>query len=309
MSDGGQWRVEFDADVTFANGGGLQVQGFRLDVPGDRIEDGRLAELLVRHLGLLMVGDVSISNKRMLREPHKGGRGVAVAAPGPRRLVELSHVVREGMITYPGLPGPTISDHLSREASKAMYASGTTFQIGLITICSNTGTYVDTPFHRYEDGTDLSGFPLSSLADLDGVVVRVTGAAGRAIDRAALLPYDVRGRAVLIHTDWCRHWGTETYGSSEHPYLTEDAAEWLAEQGAALVGIDSLNIDHTPQGGTRPAHTVLLAAGIPIVEHMRGLEQLPPEGFRFHAAPPRVEGMGTFTVRAYAVVGGEDGAA
>ncbi|WP_419994691.1 cyclase family protein [Streptomyces boninensis] len=303
MSDTEQWRVEFDAEVAFANGGALQVQGFRLDVPGDSIEDGELAELFVRHLGLLMVGEVAISNKRMVREAHKGGRGVAAAAgDGPRGLVELSHVVREGMVTYPGLPAPVIGDHLTREASKAAYAPGTTFQIGMITLCSNTGTYVDTPFHRYADGTDLSGFPLSSLADLDGLVIRLTGAAGRAIDRAALLPYDVRGRAVLLHTDWARHWGTEAYASGEHPYVTEDAAQWLAEQGAALVGIDSLNIDDTPPQGARPAHTLLLGAGTPIVEHLRGLEQLPPDGFRFHGAPPRVEGMGTFTVRAYAVL-------
>jgi len=303
-----QWRVQFDAEVTFGNGGDLRVRDFRLDIPGTDIDDGELAELFVRHLGLLMVDKVRISGKRLLREPHKGSRGVAAGATGraagaeARRVVDLSHPIRHGMVTYPGLPGPEIGEHLTREESRSHYAPGTEFSIGRIAMVANTGTYLDSPFHRYGDGADLAALPLSRMADLDGVVVRVTGAASRAIDRAALLPYEVAGRAVLIHTGWDRHFGTDRYGTG-HPYLTGDAAAWLAEQGAALVGIDSLNIDDTA-GGARPAHSTLLAAGIPIVEHLRGLDRLPPSGFRFHAVPPAVVGMGSFPVRAYALLDG-----
>ncbi|MCI0685864.1 MAG: cyclase family protein [Sporichthyaceae bacterium] len=215
-------------------------------------------------------------------------------------LVELSHPITAGMVTYPGLPGPEITDHLSREASHAVYAPGTEFQIGRISMVANTGTYLDSPFHRYADGADLAGIPLHKVADLPGLLIRVTGSPQRAIDRDTVADHDVAGKAVLVHTGWDRHWGTDGY-TSGHPFLTEAAAEHLVEQGATLVGIDSLNIDDTV-GGVRPAHTVLLAAGIPIVEHMRGLDQLPPDGFRFTATPPLVHGMGTFPVRAYAVV-------
>lgn len=299
MSD--QFRAQFDAEVTFRNGGRLAVEGFRLDIPGAEIADADLAQLFVRHLGLLMVGEVRIAAKQLLREPHKGSRGVE-APPSARRLVELSHPIRNGMVTYPGLPGPEIADHLSREASRARYAAGTEFHIGRISMVANTGTYLDTPFHRFAGGSDLAGTPLGSLADLEGVLLRVAGAGIRAVDRDLLLPLDVRGRAVLVHTGWDRNFGTERYASGA-PFLTRGAAEWLASEGAALVGIDSINVDDMADGA-RPAHTALLAAGIPIVEHLRGLEQLPPSGFRFHAAPPLVQGMGTFPVRAYAVVGG-----
>ncbi|MDG5804488.1 cyclase family protein [Streptomyces ossamyceticus] len=298
-----QWRVRFDAEVTFGNGGGLQTQGFMLDVSGPEIGDGELAELFVRHLGLLMVDKVHVSGREAVREPHKGSRGTS--GEGRRtadghRIVDLSHTIRHGMTTYPGLPGPEIGEHLTRDASRDHYAPGTEFAIGRITMVSNTGTYLDSPFHRFSGGHDLAGLPIGTFADLDGLVVRVHDAGRRAVDRAALLPYDVTGRAVLIHTGWDRHWGTERYGHG-HPYLTEDAVAWLVDRGAALVGIDSLNIDDTDDG-TRPAHTGLLAAGIPVVEHLRGLEQLPPQGFRFHAAPPAVEKMGTFPVRAYALL-------
>jgi arylformamidase len=221
--------------------------------------------------------------------------------PAARRLVELSHPIRDHMVTYPGLPGPEITDHLTREASRARYAPGTEFHIARISMVANTGTYLDAPSHRFAEGADLAAMPLKSMADLDGVVLRVTGAAARAVDRELLLPLQVRGRAVLVHTGWDRHFGTDQYGK-DAPFLTRGAAEWLAREGAALVGIDSVNIDDVGDG-TRPAHTVLLAAGIPVVEHLRGLEQLPAAGFRFHAAPPRVHGMGTFPVRAYAVIG------
>jgi kynurenine formamidase len=206
------------------------------------------------------------------------------------------------MVTYPGLPGPEIGEHLTREASRAHYAPGTEFSIGRIRMVGNTGTYLDSPFHRYADGADLAALPLAATVDLEGVVVRVPAGARRAVERpalAALAPHPVRGRAVLVHTGWARHWGTARY-SAGHPYLTGAAAAWLVEQGAALVGIDSLNVDGTDDG-ERPAHSALLAAGIPIVEHLRGLEQLPPAGFRFHA-PPAVVGLGSWPVRAYALI-------
>ncbi|MEU7854449.1 cyclase family protein [Nonomuraea sp. NPDC049141] len=212
-------------------------------------------------------------------------------------IVELSHRITDGMVTYPGIPGPVVGTHLSREASREVYEPGTEFHIGMITLAANTGTYLDTPHHRYADGQDLSQVPLSKLADLPGLVVRAEGVRQVVLDEGL----DVRGRAVLIHTGWDRHFGTDEY-QHRHPYLAPESAAWLAEQGAALVGIDSLNIDDTPSRGPRPAHSVLLRAGIPLVEHLTGLAALPDEGFRFHAAPPMVAGMGTFPVRAYAVL-------
>jgi len=216
-------------------------------------------------------------------------------------LVDLSHAIRHGMTTYPGLPGPELSDYLTREASRSRYAPGTEFHIGRISLVANTGTYLDSPFHRYTDGADLAGVPLSAMADLDGVVVAV-GEGTRALDSPLTVPGGARGRAVLVRTGWDRHFGTERYGG-DAPFLTGTAAQWLADEGAALVGIDSVNIDDVADLA-RPAHSILLRAGIPIVEHLRGLERLPAEGFRFHAAPPAVHGMGTFPVRAYAVVPG-----
>ncbi|MFI7216137.1 cyclase family protein [Micromonospora maritima] len=301
----GEHRVVFDADVRFANGGGLRTEGFRLDVPGPEITDDEVAALFVRHLGLLMVGEVRISNRTVVEEPHKGGRGVAATAPGPRRLVELSHVVTDGMVTLPGWPGPRITDWLTREASRERYAPGVEFHVARIDMIANTGTYVDTPSHRFAGGPDLTGIPLDRLADLPGLVVRVP-AGTRAVDRLLLAPYEVAGRAVLLHTGWDARFGTDGYAGPEAPYLSADGADWLVEAGAALVGIDSINIDDmTPAAaGERPAHSALLAAGIPIVEHLTGLDALPPTGFRFTAAPPRVAGMGTFPVRAFAVLDG-----
>jgi kynurenine formamidase len=216
-----------------------------------------------------------------------------------QRLIELNHVISHGLVTYPGLPGPEITDHLSRDASRENYAPGTEFQIGRISMVANTGTYVDSPWHRYEAGADLSAMPLSSLVDLEGLLVPVPGA--NAVDYRMLESYDVAGKAVLIHTGWDRHWGTLDYGAGGHPHLTEDGAAWLVAHGATLVGIDSLNIDDISTG-ERPAHSQLLAAGIPVVEHLTGLEALPPTGFRFFAAPPRIAGLGTFPVRAFAIV-------
>jgi kynurenine formamidase len=239
---------------------------------------------------------------QVVQEPHRGGRGLEATPVGRRRIVELSHPIRHGMVTYPGLPGPEITDHLTRAAAEDAYGPGVTFHIGRISLVANTGTYLDSPFHRYAGGPDLADVPLEGLVDLDGVVVRVAGASGRAVEPAQLAPFDVAGRAVLIHTGWDRHWESPAYGQA-NPYLTGAAAEWLVEQEAALVGIDSVNIDDV-EDRTRPAHSVLLAAGIPIVEHLRGLDQLPPQGFRFHAAPPAIEGLGTFPVRAYAIISG-----
>ena len=220
----------------------------------------------------------------------------------PITLIDLSHVIEDGMTTFKGLPGPHICDYWTRETSAEKYDDGSSFQIGRIDMVANTGTYVDSPFHRYTEGKDLSELPLESLADLDGIVVRQPYEQGLAVDAAAFDGLDVRGKAVLVHTGWDRHWRTEPY-YTEHPYLTEDAATWLAVNLAAFVGIDSHNIDDTAQRA-RPVHTILLGADIPIGEHLTGLGQLPDGGFRFSAVPPKVKGMGTFPVRAYARIGG-----
>ncbi|RIV40329.1 cyclase family protein [Micromonospora radicis] len=228
-------------------------------------------------------------------QPHPAGSGFRA------RLVDLSHVVRHGMTTYPGLPGPHIEDHLSREESRTRYAPGTEFQIGRVTLVANTGTYLDAPFHRFADGGDLSQVPLSRLVDVPGVLVDVSGSSTPAIGVDAFAGLTVGGRAVLVRTGWDRHWGTAHYGAADHPFLTAEAVSWLVSQGPAVVGIDSVNIDDMADLH-RPAHTGLLAAGIPIVEHLCGLDQLPAEGFRFHAAPVAVAGMGTFPIRAYALI-------
>jgi len=216
-----------------------------------------------------------------------------------KRLIDLSHEIEHGMITYKGLPAPIICDFLSREDSRKHYAAGTEFNIGKIEMVANTGTYVDSPFHRFADGIDLSELPLESLADLEGVVVRAQNL-GRAIPAKVFNDIYVKGKAVLVYTGWARHWRTDQYFEG-HTFLTKDAAEFLTESGAACVGIDTYNIDDTTDG-TRPVHTTLLGNRIPICEHMRGLEDLPDSGFRFHAAPVKVKAMGTFPVRAYAVL-------
>jgi arylformamidase len=215
------------------------------------------------------------------------------------KLIDLSHEVEHGMVTYQGLPAPIICDFLSREESRKHYAEGTEFNIGKIEMVANTGTYVDSPFHRFADGIDLSELPLEALADLEGIVVHVQ-TVGRSVSDKAFHGSDIKNKAVLIHTDWARHWGTDQYFEG-HPFLTKDAAEFLVEAGAAFVGIDTYNIDDTTDG-TRPAHTILLGNRIPICEHMCGLENLPNRGFRFHAAPVKVKAFGTFPVRAYAVL-------
>ena len=219
---------------------------------------------------------------------------------GMARYVDLSHDITEGMQTYPGLPVPRTATVLSREDSRARYAEGTEFHIGSVELCTNTGTYLDTPFHRYADGHDLTGLELARCADLPATVIRVrSDSAGVAPD--ALGDVDVEGHAVLFDTGWSAHWGSEEYFSNSHPYVTDETVDALIEGGAALVGIDSLNIDSTI-GGERPAHTKLLAAGIPIVEHLTNLSELPPTGACFTAVPPKISGLGTFTVRAFATV-------
>ena len=290
-------RVQFDFEVDFANGGGLAGHAFRLDIDGDDIADAALADAIVRDLRLLMVGAVRIRNKTIIAEPHK--RGAAVAdAPGARRFVDLSHTIEDGMITYKGFPAPLVCDHLSHVASRAKYAPGTEFQIGRVEMVGNTGTYIDSPYHRYADGKDVAGLALDTIAALDAVVVRVTGIRDRAIPRSVFSPFDVRGKAVLVHTGWDRHWRTDQYFEG-HPFLTADAATFLRDAGATLVGIDSLNIDDATDG-TRPVHTTLLGAGVPIVEHLCNLESVPASGFRFSAVPPKVRRIGTFPVRAFA---------
>ena len=222
----------------------------------------------------------------------------AAVEVAPRRLIDLSHTVTDGLITYKGLPAPVICDYLSREASRASYAEGTTFQIARIDMVANTGTYVDSPFHRYANGRDLSELELERLADVDAVVAHVAGMAERAITPEAFAGLEVRGKAVLVHTGWDRHWATDQY-FEDHPFMTASAAEYLRDAGALLVGIDSMNIDDIADG-RRPVHSTLLGADIPIVEHLCGLDQLPSGGFRFSAVPVKVKGMGTFPVRAYA---------
>ena len=225
------------------------------------------------------------------------------AVESTTRLIDVSHTIDNELITYRGLPAPVICDYLSREESRRHYAPGTEFAIHKIELVGNTGTYLDSPFHRYEHGRDLAAVPLASVADLEGIVVRAVerdGRAGRAIDLGAFERLDVRGKAVLVHTGWDRHWRTDRYFEG-HPYLTADAAEHLAREGAALVGIDSLNIDDTADGA-RPVHTILLGAEIPIVEHLCNLGALPDAGFRFFAPPVKVRGCGAFPVRAFGVV-------
>jgi kynurenine formamidase len=298
-----EYRAHFDADVRFVNGGGLSADGFRLDLPAADLDEAAIARLFVQHLGLALVGSVTLSGVRIVEEQHRGSRGVdAAPAVSARRVIDLSHVIREGMITYPGLPEPVFTPHLTREASRERYAPGTEFAMDVITMIGNTGTYLDSPFHRYGEGADLAGLDLQTLVDLPAEVFHLTDA-GRAIPAEVFFDRDLRGTAVLLHTGWDRHFGTPQYGSGA-PYLTAAGVQHLVDAGVALVGIDSLNIDDTESGGERPAHTGLLAAGIHVVEHLTNLAELPPHGARFTAAPPAVASFGTFPVRAYATIAG-----
>ncbi len=217
-----------------------------------------------------------------------------------RRFIDVGHTIENGMKTYPGIPGPVITDLLTRPDSRKNYAEGTEFSIGKIEMAANTGTYVDSPFHRYESGTDLSELPLESLADIDGIVVRCRDEKARAISTQNFDHVEVKGKAVLFDTGWDRHWGTKTYFHG-HPYLTKDAADFLVHEGAILVGIDSLNIDDTGDL-TRPVHSILLGANIPIVEHMCNLQSVPGGGFKFFAVPVKIRHFGSFPVRAFCLI-------
>nr|WP_295864611.1 cyclase family protein [uncultured Chitinophaga sp.] len=288
-------RVKFDFDIRFTNGGGIKGEDFRLDIAGDDISDKELADYIVADMRLLMVGETHILNKEILTEPHKRK---PVSTGGTSYLIDLSHTIENGLVTYKGLPAPVICDFLSREDSAALYDGDTTFQIGKIEMVSNTGTYIDCPFHRYADGKDLSEMPLERFADLDAIVIRAPFQDGLAVTADRLRHYEIRNRAVLVHTGWAAHWNTPAYYEN-HPYLTADAAEYLRDCDVKLVGIDSHNIDNT-QGRSRPVHTTLLGAEILIVEHLCHLELLPEDGFTFSAVPPKFKGVGTFPVRAMA---------
>lgn len=297
MSD---YRAVVDGSITFSNGGDIAVQGFRLDLSSAETTHEEIGRLLVRSLGLLMADSVDLTAVEVVEEAHKGTRGGPADGAGDAsayRLVDLSHPIRAGMVTLPGLPGPEITAHLSREASEQVYTEGTTFEIGRISMVANTGTYVDAPHHRFEAGFDLAGFPLTSLADLPAVVVRLRDAPAGGVGPETLAAYDVEGRAVLIETGDSDRFGTPEY-VVDASYLTRAGAEWLVAHDAALVGIDAANIDDMTDG-TRPAHTLLLQAEIPIVEHLTDLAEVPPTGARFFAVPPKVEDLGTFPVRAF----------
>ncbi|GCF10964.1 cyclase family protein [Dictyobacter arantiisoli] len=291
-------RVQFDFEIKFTNGGGIQGQGFRLDIDSDDISDQQLIDYLVQDMQLLMVEQVKISNKEIITEPHK--RISVSASAENERLIDVSHTIDTELITLKGFPAPIVCDYLSREESRTRYAPGTEFHIAKIEMIANTGTYLDTPFHRYEHGKDLSEVSLTSMADLDGIVIRADYRKSLAIDRSFFEGKELRGRAVLIHTGWDHYWRTDQYFEN-HPYVTADAARYLVECGVKLVGIDAVNIDDT-SGQERPVHSQLLHSEILIVEHLRGLEQLPEQGFRFSALPPKFKGVGTFPVRAIAIL-------
>jgi arylformamidase len=218
-----------------------------------------------------------------------------------RTHIDLSHTIFDGLVTYKGLPAPVICDYLSRADSRKNYTDGAEFQIGRIELVSNTGTYVDCPFHRYADGKDLSEVGLDRFVDLPAVVVRVPFRERLEIGAQDFSDIDVEGKAVLVHTGWSAHWNTPAYFEN-HPFLNRDAAVFLRDAGATLVGIDSHNIDDTRTKNSRPVHTTLLGADILIAEHLRGLEQLPSGNFLFSAVPPKLKGVGTFPVRAFATV-------
>jgi kynurenine formamidase len=218
----------------------------------------------------------------------------------PVKFIDLSHVIEDGMITFKGLPAPVICDYLSREESRSRYEPGTEFQIGKIEMVSNTGTYIDCPFHRYADGKDLSEVALEKFTGMEGICIQAPHRNGLAVGKEFFTNVDVKGKAVIVNTGWSEHWRTDTYFEN-HPFLTEDAALYLRDHGAALVGIDSHNIDDT-RTQSRPVHSTLLKAEILIVEHLCKLDQLPPSGFQFHAVPPKFKGVGTFPVRAHASV-------
>ncbi len=289
-------RVKFDFEIYFTNGGSIKGEDFRFDISGDNIPDEDLADYIVADLRLLMVGQTKILNKVIFEEQHK--RKPINKNNKTDLLIDLSHTIEHGLITYKGLPAPIICDYLSRENSRQFYEEGTEFQIGKIEMVTNTGTYIDCPFHRFENGKDLSEVGLEYFVDLDAIVISVPFTETLAITEERLKNYEIRNRAVLIHTGWDSYWNTEKYYEN-HPYLTKEAAEYLKDCGVKLVGIDSHNIDSTLVK-SRPVHTTLLGAEILIVEHLCNLYLLPKDGFTFSAIPPKFKGVGTFPVRAMA---------
>lgn len=289
-------RVKFDFEIYFTNGGSIKGEDFRLDITGDDISDRELADYIVEDLRLLMVGQTRILNKVIFSETHK--RKPVKAKIETDLLIDLSHTIEHGLVTYKGLPAPIVCDYLSREDSRQFYAEGTEFQIAKIEMVANTGTYIDCPFHRFENGKDLSEVGLECFTDLDAVVISVPLSETLEITEEHVKNHEIRNRAVLIHTGWDRNWNTEKYYEN-HPYLTGGAAEYLRDCDVKLVGIDSHNIDNT-SGRTRPVHTTLLGAEILIVEHLCNLYLLPEDGFTFSAIPPKFKGVGTFPVRAMA---------
>jgi arylformamidase len=291
-------RVKFDFEMYFTNGGSIKGEDFRLDIQGDDISDTELIVHLVDDMNLLMVGESKILNKEIIVEAHK--RKSPSQTTKSDVLIDLSHTIEHGLVTYKGLPAPIVCDYLSRENSRRFYSEGTEFQIGKIEMVTNTGTYIDCLFHRFENGKDLSEIGLECFTDLDGLVIRVPYTETLAVTKEHLLNYEIRNRAVLIHTGWAENWNTEKY-YEHHPYLTEEAAIYLRDCHVKLVGIDSHNIDDT-QSNTRPVHTTLLGAEILIVEHLCNLELLPTDGFTFSAIPPKFKGVGTFPVRAVAKI-------
>lgn len=291
-------RVSFDFEIFFTNGGSIKGDGFRLDIAGDDISDKALADAIIADMRLLMVGETRILNKTIISEPHK--RKAITPGGSANVYIDLSHTIENGLVTYKGLPAPIICDYLSREASRSRYEEGTTFQIGKIEMVTNTGTYIDCPFHRFEDGKDLSEVGIEAFTDLEGTLISIPSSDTLAITRDHVQGYEIRNRAVLIHTGWDRHWNTPLYYEN-HPYITREAAEYLRDCHVKLVGIDSHNIDDTA-GNSRPVHTTLLGAEILIVEHLCNLQLLPADGFLFSAVPPKFKGAGTFPVRAMAKI-------
>jgi arylformamidase len=288
--------IVFDFEITFTHAGTLLGKEFRMGLIQENTQDSELKLQLIAHLQLQDVAEVTISNKYFIQELDHVSHEEQHAAPVG--FIDLSHDIFDGLITYKGLPAPIICDYLSREKSKDIYTSGTEFQIEKIEMVTNTGTYIDCPFHRYADGKDLSEIELAGLANINAIIISALNE--QEIGITYFLHKDLKDKAVIIHTGWSRYWNTEAYFEN-HPYLSEEAAQYLREAGVKLVGIDSHNIDDT-RGNARPVHTTLLAADILIVEHLCRLDQVPDVPFLFSAVPPKIKGAGTFPVRAFATL-------
>jgi len=296
-----EYRAHFDADVQFVNGGRLTAEGFRLDLPGPDLSDEQVAELFIQHLGLALVGEVELRSVEVVEEAHKGSRAIATTPTAGSRgqLVDLSHTIAAGLVTCPGIPAPSVQPHLRRAESRSHYAEGTEFAIDVITLAGNTGTYLVSPYYRYPDGADLADLELETLVDLQIQLFRLTDVTERGIPASVFYDRALQGTAVLLHTGWDRHFGTPSYATGA-PYLSGDGAAYLINAGVVLVGIDSINIDDAETSRERPALSLLLAAGVHVVEHLTNLASVPPTGARFTAVPPRVREFGTFPVRAFA---------